>query len=92
MDPDCPVLVSDGKVCIPYEDGTPPTNAIKLCQIGEQVRAALEARLDRWLARAPSGDTLLYLLELFANRWPRDAGLRLDHFLLRSDVAKVGRG
>lgn len=33
------IIVSDGKVCIPYEDGTPPTNAIKLCQIGEQVNA-----------------------------------------------------
>ena len=39
------ILVSNGKVCIPYEDGTPPTNAIKLCQIGEQVNAIV-AQMD----------------------------------------------
>ena len=31
------ILVSEGKVCIPYEDGEPVTNEVKICQIGEQV-------------------------------------------------------
>jgi len=35
------ILVSEGKVCIPYEDGTPPTSAIKLCQIGEQINTII---------------------------------------------------
>ena len=36
------ILVSDGKVCIPFEDGSAPTKEIKLCRIGEQVNTIHE--------------------------------------------------
>ena len=38
------ILVSDGKVCIPYEDGLPMNNAHKVVAIGEERNKMLEQR------------------------------------------------
>lgn len=31
------ILVSEGKVCIPYEDGTPASKEVIICELGEDI-------------------------------------------------------
>ena len=51
-------------------------------------RAAARPGLDRRAARDPSRRAAIYTFwDYRRNRWPRDAGMRLDHLLLSGDLA-----
>ncbi len=60
------ILVSDGKVCIPFEDGTPDTSELKACTINEQINT-IHREMD-----------IIEHSQLVLNRLLADAKERMD--------------
>ena len=55
-----------------------------------RVRAPAGAGLDRCHPRAATRTSALYTFwDYWRNRWPRDAGLRIDHLLLNAELAPL---
>jgi exodeoxyribonuclease-3 len=85
------VLAGDYNVMPTDRDVYKPERWLDDALFAPEVRGGLcpaaRSGLDRRGARAASGRDDLHLLDYFRNAYGRNAGLRIDHFLLSPDVA-----
>jgi len=86
------VLAGDYNVVPTPHDIYPTTSYEKNALVQPQSRAALRRLMQQgWIdaIRALHPDERVYTFwDYMRNRWPRDAGLRLDHILVSPDLAK----
>jgi exodeoxyribonuclease III len=86
------VLAGDYNVVPTDRDIYPTTSYAKDALVQPQPRALFRKILDQgWMdaIRALHPDTPIYTFwDYMRNRWPRDAGLRIDHLLLSAAAAK----
>jgi exodeoxyribonuclease-3 len=86
------VLAGDYNVVPTDRDIYPTTSYAKDALVQPQPRALFRNILDQgWMdaIRALHPDTPMYTFwDYMRNRWPRDAGLRIDHLLLSAAAAK----
>jgi exodeoxyribonuclease III len=86
------VLAGDYNVVPTERDIYPTTSYAKNALVQPQSRAAFQRLLRQgWVdaVRVLHPDEPIYTFwDYMRNRWPRDAGLRLDHLLLNAETAK----
>jgi exodeoxyribonuclease-3 len=86
------VLAGDYNVVPTERDIYPTTSYAKNALVQPQSRAAFQRLLRQgWVdaVRALHPNQAMYTFwDYMRNRWPRDAGLRLDHLLLNGETAK----
>ena len=86
------VLAGDYNIVPTPADIYPSTSYAKNALVQPESRAAFQRLLDQgWIdaIRKLHPDTPMYTFwDYMRNRWPRDAGLRLDHLLLNPKAAK----
>ena len=92
-DLDAPVVLAGDYNIVPTQaDIYPSTSYDKNALVQPESRAAFQRLLEQgWIdaIRTLHPDATMYTFwDYMRNRWPRDAGLRLDHFLLNPRAAK----
>ena len=92
-DLDAPVVLAGDYNIVPTQaDIYPSTSYAKNALVQPESRAAFQRLLDQgWVdaIRTLHPDAPMYTFwDYMRNRWPRDAGLRLDHFLLNPRAGK----
>src|ERR1700728_1163426 len=90
---DVPVVLAGDYNVVPTDSDISPTKAYaKDALLRREARARFSGLLDHgWLdaIRSLHPDTPMYTFwDYMRNRWPRDAGLRIDHLLLSPQAAK----
>jgi exodeoxyribonuclease-3 len=90
---DAPVVLAGDYNIVPTPaDIYPSTSYAKNALVQPESRAAFQRLLDQgWIdaIRKLHPDTPMYTFwDYMRNRWPRDAGLRIDHLLLNPKAAK----